>query len=119
MNGRLATGGLYGSYRSNQCTQFAIDFWSSHLEDDLNGMHAQDVLMLLDCFRLNRQLHRDHMREKLTTQLKGVLLRTWRKEVECHQRLLVGLTAHFHELRWFDEEIWTKIAETASRKLFI
>ena len=61
------------------------------MEDNIEGMHASEVLGLLEAFKQNRILHRDHIREKMDTQFKAVLLKLWKAEVVYHQRLLVGL----------------------------
>lgn len=116
MTARIAFGGLQASYCNNQATQFGIDFWESKLEDNIEGMHAAEVLELLQAFKQNRVLHRDHIREKMDSQFKAVLLRLWNAEVVYHQRLLVGLATELFELRWFDEEIWEKVIDTATNK---
>ena len=116
MRARFAYGGLFAYYRSNQGTMFGIDFWESKLEDCIDGMRAQWVLGLLEAFKDNRKLHRDHMREKLDSQFKKVILDNWHEEVEFHQKLLCGLANELHDLEWYDEEVWTKIVQTAARK---
>lgn len=40
---RIAFGAVYAYYRSNQGTQFGIDFWESKLEDHLDNLHVQEI----------------------------------------------------------------------------
>merc|ERR1712151_1430045 len=93
MNARIAFGALYAYYKSNQGTLFGIDFWESIHEDHIDGMHVHEVNRLLEAFRDNRQLHRSHFLTKLDTHYKSVIMKKWR-----------------------DEEVWTKIFETACHK---
>jgi hypothetical protein len=65
MCARVCFGALYAYYKTNQGSLYGIDYWESHLEDNLESLHVQDIVGLMVAFRDNRQLHRDHMREKL------------------------------------------------------
>lgn len=116
MTARIAFGALYAYYKSNQGTRFGIDFWESKLEDYIEDMHAQEVVELMVAFKDNRQLERSHMIKLLDTQFKKVLLDKWNAEVVYNQRVLFGLVSEFHSLGYYDEELWTKIVDTAINK---
>ena len=52
------------------------------LQDHIKDMRVQEVSRLLEAFRENRQLHRDHMKELLNSHFKKhVILAYWEKEV--------------------------------------
>ena len=40
MTARIAFGGLYAYYKSNQGTLYGVDFWASLLEDHIDMMHV-------------------------------------------------------------------------------
>lgn len=40
MTARHAMGGLYGYYRSNQGTQYGVDFWENHLQKLSADLHV-------------------------------------------------------------------------------
>lgn len=40
LNSRFAYGALHAYYKSNCGTRFGIDFWESHLEDNIKAMHV-------------------------------------------------------------------------------
>jgi hypothetical protein len=67
-------------------------------------------------FRNSRQLERQYFRDLLKNQYKKVLLEKWDDEVIYNQRVLFGLVEEFHHLGYFDEELWTKIVDTAIGK---
>ena len=114
MSGRIAFGGLWAYYKSNQGTQFGVDFWTSKLQDHINDMRAFEVVELLEAFRGNRKLHRSHLRELLDSHLKEhVLLAYWEKEIRHNQRVLFDLAYELDQFQWYDEEIWTKIIDTS------
>ena len=52
------------------------------------------------------------MIDLLENQFKQVLLNKWKTEVMMNQRVLFGLANEFVKIAYFDEELWTKIAET-------
>lgn len=82
MSGRYAFGALWAYYKSNQGSLYGIDFWTSKLQDNIDDMRVQEVNRLLEAFRDNRQLHRDHIRELLDKYFKHrVILAFWDKEV--------------------------------------
>merc|ERR1712151_325155 len=116
MNARIAFGALYAYYKSNQGTLFGIDFWESIHEDHIDGMHVFEVSKLLSAFRDNRQLHRSHFLTKLDTHYKSVIMKKWRDEVDFNQRTLFDLAKELDYIGWYDEEVWTKIFETACHK---
>lgn len=113
---RHCFGALWAYFKSNQGTRFGIDWWTSQLEDRIDGMHAQEVHQLLEAFRDNRSVERQYMIDLLENQFKQVLLNKWRTEVMMNQRVLFGLAKEFVEIAYFDEELWTKIAETTVQK---
>ena len=76
-----------------------------------------EISRLLEAFRDNRQLHRDHMKELLNTHFKKhVILPFWDKEVRFHQRVLFDLAKELDFIGWYDEEVWAKIFDTAIEK---
>jgi hypothetical protein len=54
MNARLCYGALWAYYKTNQGTRFGVDFWEAKLEDNIEGLHAQEVHGLLVAFKDNR-----------------------------------------------------------------
>lgn len=70
-------------------------------------------------FSLNRTLHREHFRQRLTEVHKPVLLAKWKDEATYHQRLLYKLCKNLHELEYYDEEIWQKLVTDVEQKLRI
>lgn len=56
------------------------------------------------------------MIDLLENQFKQVLLNKWKAEVMMNQRVLFGLANEFVKIAYFDEELWTKIAETTVQK---
>jgi len=113
---RHCFGGLWAYYKSNQGSRFGIDFWTSKLEDNIAGMHAQEVVQLLEAFRDNRNTERSQMINLLETSFKPVLLKKWRREVMMNQRTLFGLADEFIHIQYYDQELWSKIAETTLQK---
>lgn len=111
-------GGVYGYYRSNQGTKFGVDFWEDHLQKVSAHLHIQDIAELAEGFSLNRTLSREHFRQKLNDVHKPVLMAKW-KEATYHQRLLYKLCKHFHELGYYDEELWTLLLKDVETKLRI
>ena len=86
MSGRYAFGGLWAYYKSNQGSLYGVDFWTSLVQDHIVDMRVQEVCRLLEAFRENRQLHRDHFRELLDKYFKNkVILAYWNKEVKHNQ----------------------------------
>lgn len=81
MCSRMAFGALWAYYKTNMGTRYGIDFWESQLEDNLEGLHAQEVVELMRAFRDNRSLERQHMRNLLDTQYKKCLIGKWKNEV--------------------------------------
>jgi len=62
-------------------------------------------------------LHRSHIKELLNTHFKKqVILAYWEKEVRFNQRTLFDLAKELDHIEWYDEEIWTKIFDTAVEK---
>lgn len=112
-------GGLYGYYRSNQGTQFGVDYWEEHLQKNSQGLHVQDITELCDGFALNRTIPREHFRRKLTEVHKPVLLAKWKDEATYHQRLLFQLCRSFHSLEYYDEELWSLLVKDIETKLRI
>jgi hypothetical protein len=116
MTARHCMGGLYGLYRLNQGTQAGIEFWEEQMVPLAEYLHVQDVCELLEGFSLNRTLPRSHMRDKLQTQYKPVLLAKWTAEVDYHQRMAYKLAKEFDGLEFYDEELWLKLGETVLHK---
>ena len=54
MSGRIAFGGLWAYFKSNQGTMYGVDFWTSKLEDYLDDIRAHEIVGLLEAFRDNR-----------------------------------------------------------------
>ena len=54
MSGRIAFGGLWAYYKSNQGTQYGVDFWTSKLQDHITDMRVFEIVDLLSAFRENR-----------------------------------------------------------------
>ena len=79
-------------------------------------MHAQEVVELMVAFRSNRNIERAHMVKLIDTLFKKVLLDKWKDEVVYNQRVLFGLAEEFYFLEYHDEELWTKILDTAIHK---
>ena len=80
-------------------------------------MRVFEVVELLEAFKENRQLHRSHMKELLDKYFKKhVILGMWEKEVRYNQRVLFDLARELDEIQWYDEEVWTKIFDTAVEK---
>lgn len=52
----------------------------------------------------------------LDTQYKKVLVDRWDAEVMYNQRVLFGLAKELHFLGYYDQDIWTKIVDTAINK---
>jgi hypothetical protein len=50
---------------------------------------------------------------------KPVLLARWKDEATFHQRLLYKLCKSFHELEYYDEELWTMLTKDLEHKLRI
>lgn len=119
MTPRHAMGGLYGYYRSNQGTKYGVDFWEEHVQKNSAGLHVVDIVELADGFSLNRTLPREHFRQKLTEVHKPVLIQKWRDEATYHQRMLYTLAKRFHELNYYDEELWTLLVKDVETKLRI
>ena len=67
----------------------------------------QDIVELAEGFSLNRTLPRDHFRQKLNDLHKPLLIAKWKDEATYHQRLLYRMCKLFHELEYYDEEIWS------------
>ena len=87
------------------------------LQDNIVDMRVQEVCRLLEAFRDNRQLHRDHMRELLDKYFKNkVILAYWDKEVKHNQRNQFDLAKELDLIGWYDEEVWTKIFDLAVNK---
>ena len=119
MTARHAMGGVYGYYRSNQGTHYGVDYWEGHLATNSATLHVQDIVELCEAFSYNRTLPRDHFRQKLTEVHKPVLLKQWKDEATYHQRLLFKMCKYFHELEYYDEELWTLLAKDIEQKLRI
>lgn len=93
---RHCFGALYAYYKSNQGSRYGIDFWEALFDQRLSILHVQEIAQLLEAFRHNRQLHRSHMLDKLTTQFKQVILDKWKSEVIYNQRVLFDLASELH-----------------------
>lgn len=116
MTARHCMGALYGLYRLNQGTAHGIEFWEEKMEELAPYLHVQEVCELMEGFALNRTLPRQHMRDKLLTQYKPVILQKWDDEVVYHQRMLYKMVKEFDNLEFYDVELWLKIAETVLHK---
>ena len=116
MSARVAFGGVYAYYKSNQGTMFGIDFWESKLEDHVDDMRPHEVLSLLEAFKDNRRLHRDHIREKMDSQFKKLLMDKWNDQVHNNQAVLFGLARELHALQYYDHELWKLMIDSAINK---
>ena len=56
------------------------------------------------------------MIDLLDTIFKKHILDKWDAEVVYNQRVLLDLMKECHNLRWYDEEVWTKIIDTTIGK---
>jgi len=81
LTARHCFGALWAYMQGNQGSRYGLDFWTSELENKIEGMHAQEVHELLQAFRNNRSIERSYMIDLLETKFKAVLLKRWRKEV--------------------------------------
>ena len=80
-------------------------------------MRVHEISELLQAFDGNRQLHRSHIKELLNSHFKkNVILPYWDKEVRFNQRVLFDLAKELDHIQWYDEEVWTKIFDTAVEK---
>lgn len=76
-----------------------------------------EVSRLAEAFRDNRQLPRSFFRDLLDKQFKtNVILPFWDAEVRFNQRTLFDLAKELDNIMWYDEEVWTKIFDTAVEK---
>ena len=117
MSGRVAFGALWAYYKSNQGTLYGVDFWTAKLQDHIDDVRVFEVSRLLEAFRDNRQLHRDHIRELLNTHFKKhVIIPLWEQQVRFNQRTLFDLAKELDNIQWYDEEVWTLIFDTAVTK---
>lgn len=117
MSGRVAFGALWAYLKSNQGTLYGVDFWTSKLEDNIKDMRVMEVSRLGEAFRDNRQLPRSFLRDLLDKQFKAnVILPFWDKEVRYNQRTLFDLARELDNIMWYDEDVWTKIFDTAVEK---
>jgi hypothetical protein len=51
---RHCYGAVWAYYKSNQGSRFGIDFWEALLEKNLETLHVQEIVSLLEAFRHNR-----------------------------------------------------------------
>lgn len=70
----------------------------------------------MEAFRDNRSLPRSHIIDLLNNQWKKVLVDKWKAEVIFNQRVLFGLAKEFHNLRYYDADLWQLIITTAIQK---
>lgn len=119
MTARHNMGGVYGYYRSNQGTRYGLDYWEEHLQKNSQYLHVVDIAELVEGFSLNRTLPREYFRQKLTEVHKPVLIQNWKKEATYHQRMLYTFCKRFHELQYYDEELWHLIVNDVEKKLKI
>jgi len=52
----------------------------------------------------------------MDTNYKKVLLDKWQAEVVYNQKLLIDLMVEMHLMKWYDEEVWTKLVTTYIQK---
>lgn len=102
LEARHCFGALWAYYKGNQGSRFGMDWWTSKLEDNLDGMHAQEVHQLLEAFRDNRNTERSHMINLLDNSFKQVVLKKWRREVMMNQRVIFGLADEFIKIQYYD-----------------
>jgi hypothetical protein len=119
MTARHNMGAVYGYYRSNQGSRFGLDYWEEHLQKNSPYLHVTDIAELCDAFSLNRTLPRDYFKQKLTEVHKPILKKQWKEEATYHQRMLYTFCKRFHELGYYDEELWALIAKDVEHKLRI
>ena len=80
-------------------------------------MRVQEISRLAEAFRDSRQLERSHFTELLDKYFKkNVILPYWDTEVRYNQRTLFDLARELDFIGWYDEEVWTKIFDTAVEK---
>lgn len=80
------------------------------------SLDIQDICELIEAFQLNRTLPREHFRQKLSTVHKPILLAKWTAEATYHQRLLYIMVQGFHNLQWYDEDVWTLLLKDIATK---
>ena len=85
----------------------------------INLSDIQEIVELLEGFALNRTLPRSHMRERLANVHKPILLKKWKAEATYHQRLMFKMVKEFHDLEYYDEEIWNLLAFDIAHKKMI
>lgn len=116
MTARHNMGGVYGYYRSNQGTKFGLDFWEDHLQKNAQYLHIVDIAELCEGFSYNRTLPREYFRQKLTEVHKPVLVKQWDAEATYHQRMLYTFCRRFHEIGFYDEELWNLLVKSVENK---
>lgn len=116
MASRHCFGALYAYYKSNQGSQAGIDFWEAQMERKGDNLHVHEVIGLLEAFRHSRQLHRNHMLERLDSFYKKVILDRWKDEVVYNQRVLFDLATELNLIGWYDKEVWMLIFKTTAEK---
>jgi len=113
---RHAFGAVWAYYRSNCGTQFGLDYWEVKLEEMIDNLHCQEIHELMVAFRGNRRLHRSHFIKLLDNNYKAILMEKWQKEVVYNQKLLIELMVECDYLKWYDEEVWTRMVNTYIHK---
>lgn len=113
---RHCFGAVWAYYKSNCGSQFGLDYWEAKLEEKVEDIHCQEVHELMVAFRHNRKLPRSHFSKLMDTNYKKVLLDKWQAEVVYNQKLLIELMVEMHLMKWYDEEVWTKLVTSYIQK---
>ena len=86
------------------------------MEDQIETLHAQEIWELMIHFRDSRQLERQYFRDLLDNHYKKVLVEKGKREVVYNQRVLFGLVEEFHNLEYYDLELWTMLVDSIIAK---
>ena len=109
-------GAVYGYWKSNNGSAWALEYWEKYLTSQAKDLHVQSVVELCEAFRENRTHHRDHIRTMITDHFKPMILDKWAAEVEFNQRVLYDFMKELENLDYYDKDIWMKCFTTIGNK---
>ena len=113
---REAFGGLWACYESNLASLEGIKYWEKVMEKHAGSFHSIWIKELLQAFNNNRKLRSSHMISIFDSLLKPRLLELWQEQVNFNQRTMYDLIKEFKTLKYYDEEIFTKIIDSLIHK---
>jgi len=79
---RFCMAAVYGYWRSNSGSSWALKHYENMLIESSLGLHPHDIIELSIAFRWNRTHHRDHFRNLLKNHFKHAILKWWDDELE-------------------------------------